>query len=112
MAYHAIPLTTAPYSAQSFTLTLGGGKRNIHILLSLVYHDMVGYWTACVVNKNTGEVLIDLMPLVEGVDLLSPYSYMELGRAFIIRTGQTDKSQPDNETLGSVFSLIWGDDGP
>lgn len=112
MAYHEIPLTTAPYSDQSFTLTLEGGKRNIHMLLSLTYHDLAECWTARLTDKATGEVLIDLMPLVEGVDLLWPYSYMGIGRAFIVRNGQTERAQPDNETLGSVFSLIWGDDDP
>lgn len=110
MAFCKIPLTCAPYSTQTFRLTLDGGKKNINIKLDLRYQDLYDVWVAAITDNSTGELLIDLMPLVCGVDLLGQYKHLDLGKAYIVPVTDTDLMMPDNVTLGSTFILVWGDD--
>ena len=109
MSYCIIPVNNTPNSIQTFKLTLDGGKRNINIKLKLRYNDLLSDWTAAIFNNSTGELLIDNMPLVCGVDLLGQYQYLGLGHAFIMPTTETTLMMPDNKTLGSTFILCWGD---
>ncbi len=109
MAYCKIPLTCQPFSTQTFKLTLAGGERNINVKLTLRYHDLYDTWTAAVTDNSTGELLIDMLPLVCGIDLLGQYKYLELGEAYIIAATDTTLMMPDNTTLGSTFILVWGD---
>lgn len=108
MSYCKIPLTTLPYSEQDFKLTLEG-KRNINIKLKLRYNDLVGDWTATVIDNKTGQLLIDTLPLVTGVDLLGQFQYLDIGHAFIRQTTDTELMMPDHKTLGTIFVLDWGD---
>ena len=110
MAFCKIPLTCKPYSMQTFKLTLEGGKKNINIKLDLRYQDLYDVWIAAITDNSTGELLIDMVPLVCGVDLLGQYKHLGLGRAYIVPVTETDLMMPDNTTLGSIFILVWGDD--
>nr|DAV88030.1 MAG TPA: hypothetical protein [Caudoviricetes sp.] len=110
MAYCVIPLTTMPYSTQTFKLTLEGGARNINIKLYLRYNDLYGNWNAAIYDNSTGKLLIDMLPLVCGVDLLGQFQYMDIGHAYIVPVDNTDLMMPDNNTLGTTFKLVWGDD--
>lgn len=109
MAYCKIPITCQPYSKQTFKLTLEGGKRNINIKLELRYHDLCDLWTAAITDNSTGKLLVDMLPLVCGVNLLGQYRHLEIGEAYIIPATDTDLMMPDNQTLGSTFILVWGD---
>lgn len=108
MSYYEIPLTTTPFDQKTFKLTLDG-ERNINILLKLRYYDLYELWVADVCDNSTGEELITGMPLVPGIDLLEQYSYLNIGSAQIVAVGPTTQEQPDNETLGSAWVLLWGD---
>ena len=109
MAYATIPLTCQPYSTQTFKVTLDGGSRNANIKLGLRYHDLVGTWTASVTDNSTGELLIDMLPLVCGVNLLGQYRHLEIGEAYVMPVQDTTEMGPDNKTLGTLFQLVWGD---
>ncbi len=109
MSYCKIPLTCQPFSTQTFKLTLEGGARNINVKLELRYHDLYDTWTAAVTDNSTGELLIDMMPLVCGVNLLGQFKHLELGEAYIVPATDTTLMMPDNTTLGSTFVLVWGD---
>lgn len=109
MAYCQIPITCQPYSEQTFKVTLEGGRRNVNIRLKLRYHDLYDLWTATVINNVTGEVLIDLLPMVCGVNLLGQYRHLEIGEAYIHPVTDTPLMMPDSQTLGFIFILVWGD---
>lgn len=109
MAYCQIPLTCLPYSEQTFKLTLEGGKRNINIKLKLRYHDLCSLWTATIIDNASGKVLVDMMPMVCGINLLGQYRHLEIGEAYIHPVTDTPLMMPDNQTLGSTFILVWGD---
>lgn len=106
MSYYEIPLTTTAFSQVTFKLTLG--SRNINILLKLRYHDLYKLWAADVVDNSTGTELITGMPLIPGADLLGQYEYLDIGSAYIIAAEPNSLQQPDNETLGSTWILMWG----
>ena len=108
MSYYEIPLTTTPFDQKTFKLTLDG-ERNINILLKLRYYDLYELWVADVCDNSTGEELITGMPLVPGIDLLGQYAYLNIGSAQIVAVRPTTQEQPDNETLGSAWVLLWGD---
>ena len=109
MSYYEIPLDNTPFSQQTFKLTLEG-NRNINILLKLRYYDLLNLWVADICDNATGEELIVGMPLVAGVDLLRQYSYLNIGSAYMVAVEPTQLQQPNNETLGSTWILLWGDD--
>lgn len=109
MAYCRIPLTCQSQSVQTFKLTLEGGKRNINIKLMLRYMDLYDTWIAAIYDNSTGDLLVDMMPLVCGVNLLGQYRHLSIGEAYIVPVSDTLLMQPDNKTLGTTFVLIWGD---
>ncbi len=108
MSYYEIPLTTAAFSQTTFKLTLGG-DRNINILLRLRYYDLYSLWVADIVDNSTGTDLITALPLVPGVNLLEQYGYLDIGSAYIVAVEPSTLQQPDNETLGSTWVLLWGE---
>lgn len=110
MAWCEIPLDNTPFCTRTFKLTLDGGDRNVYIKLYLRYHDLCDVWTARISDNSTGEVLVDNMPLVPGINLLGQYGYLDIGSAYIVKSADTDLMQPDNNTLGTTWLLIWGDD--
>lgn len=109
MAYCRITLTCQTQSVQTFKLTLDGGKRNINIKLVLRYMDLYDTWIAAIYDNSTGDLLVDMMPLVCGVNLLGQYIHLSIGEAYIVPVSDTLIMQPDNKTLGTTFVLIWGD---
>ena len=109
MSYYEIPLTTAAFSQTTFKLTLSG-DRNINILLKLSYYDSYSLWVADIVDNATGTELITALPLVPGINLLGQYSYLNIGSAYVVAVEPTTLQQPDNETLGSTWLLLWGDE--
>lgn len=107
MSYYEIPLTSTPYAQYTFKLTLG--KKNINILLKLRYYDLYELWVADVCDNSSGDTLINGLPLVPGIDLLGQYSYLDIGSAYVVSIEPTTQEQPDSETLGSKWLLVWGD---
>ena len=110
MSYATVSLDNTPYSEQYFSVTLDGGARNVEILLKLRYLDQYKYWLADIFDKKTGAALVCNVPFVRGTDILKPYSWLNIGEAYIAPITDTNLEQPDNATLGSVFVLMWGDD--
>lgn len=107
MSYSEIPLNTSPFSEQTFKLTLG--KKNINILLKLRYHDLYDLWHADIIDNASGQELLVGMPVVPGVNLLGQFEYLGIGEAYIVAATPTSLQQPDNETLGTTWRLIWGE---
>ena len=113
MSYAEIPLTCAPDSYQSFTLTLLGNddrKKNITVELRLRYLDRYEIWLADLTKLSTVEVLVAGVPLVLGVDILGQMGYLGAGEGYVIKELPTNLQQPDNKTLGDTFVLYMGDD--
>jgi hypothetical protein len=62
------------------------------------------------ISDSLGNVLIDSMPLLTGVDLLGQFKYKRLGSAKIIKATNTTLNDADDTTLGTDFMLVYGDE--
>jgi hypothetical protein len=101
-----IPLTSDP--DQYFTCTLPVDHRNITLFFRIRYNDAAKYWVMTIADKN-GFVMIDSIPLLPSKNLLEQYKYMQIGSAYIVKSGKLDTDRPDDTNLGTDYILVWGD---
>jgi hypothetical protein len=106
MAFYKVPLTNEPDQTLSITLPVNG--KNINLNLRVRYNTQGGYWWMTISDAN-GNVLLDALPLLTGIDLLEQYEYLGIGSAVILNRGNTTLDSPDDKTLGTDFWLIMGD---
>lgn len=87
-------------SINEITLTLN---------LSVQYNEWAGYWTLNI-KDSFNNPLISSIPLLTGYwpasNILMPYSYLQIGRAFLLNTTGGASDWPDNTNL-SQFLLLW-----
>lgn len=80
--------------------------------LGFSFNTALKVWVMAVSDRD-GVLLISCVPLLTGIwpaaNILAPYAYMHLGSAFIINTDGQGPDNPDDETLGSDFVLLWDD---
>ena len=105
-----IPLT--PDYNQTFQVVLSVDGNNIPLQFFLAWNATAGYWTMKITDPKTSKVLIDGLPLITADDptgnLLSQFSYLKIGSAFLINIGGVSDNPSEND-LGINFVLIWGD---
>ena|SRR5665213_2888284 len=102
-----VPLNPIPNQVLSVPLTLDGTVT--YVTLTLRYNEIAGYWVMTLADGN-GNLLLDSVPLVTGLNLLDQFAYLETGKAAIINaSGITTLDYPNSFNLGSDFLLIWGD---
>ena len=106
-----IPLTNSPNQTIQVTLLVDGS--NLTLQLGFRYNSMAGYWVMQIVEPNSGQIILDSIPLVTGLypaaNILNQYSYMQIGSAYLVKVGITDNDYPDDTDLGTDFVLIWSD---
>jgi hypothetical protein len=111
-----LALTSKPN--QEFRTTLQINEENVSFLFRFSYNLIADYWTMKVTNTSTGEILLDSIPLVTGVNytstlnILRPFGYLAIGEAYlapIVSKPTTDF--PNDENLGKdkEFVLVWED---
>lgn len=109
--FFKVPLTTSPNQTFSVTIPVNGANKSL--ILNIRYNNIASYWTMSVIDKITGKILIDSLPLITGDypsgDLLGQYEYLGLGSASIIKAGNVSNDYPDDTNLGTDFVLVWGD---
>ena len=105
MAY-VIPLTLDP--DQNFKCTIPVNNLNLSLFFRVRFNTIANYWTLSV-SDSKGNILIDNIPLVTGVDLLGQFGYMGIGSAMIINTGNASTDSPIDTNINSEFVLMWGD---
>jgi hypothetical protein len=105
-----IPLDGSPNQTMDIQLNVNGG--NISLRLFIRYNETAKYWTMRVTDAATGKTLIDALPLITGDypagDLLKQYQHLRIGSAYVINNGYA-LDYPDDTSLGTGFSLLWGD---
>jgi hypothetical protein len=108
-----IPLDNSPN--QKFQATLSVNGANITFSFFISYNEVAGYWLMRITDPKTGIVILDSIPLVtitrnpEDANLLTQYSYMKIGCAYLVKVAPTDSDYPDSTNLGTIFQLLWGD---
>lgn len=107
MAYVKIPVNCSPNTAYSCKVSLKGNSINLNLRILLNYSDIFDYWYMDIFSGS--ELKVAGVPLVLGVNMLAQYGYLDIGEAYILRTASNNLMQPDNNTLGDDFILVWGD---
>jgi hypothetical protein len=104
MAYK-IPLTADP--DQNFKCTVPINNLNISLFFRLKYNTVADYWMISV-SDSKRNTMLDNIPLVTGVNILDQFSYLGIGSAMIINTGNNSSDSPTDSNI-SDFTLVWGD---
>ena len=106
-----VPLTNDPNQTFNINLTVDGANLKLRLFIS--YNLIAGYWEMQISDPNTGDIMVDTIPLVTMTppifNLLGQYKYLEIGSAGILNVGNSPLDYPDDKTLGTDFQLIWGD---
>lgn len=110
MAYTILPI--APSINQNFTCTLPIGSQNVTLDFSLTYNTPGGYWFMSISDHDSGEKLIDALPLLPGdypsANLLGQHSYLKIGSAVIISVSGNSLI-PTFDSLGKDHLVVWSD---
>ena len=86
--------------------------QNKRLSVSLRYNGMGGFWWMAITDPQSGETLLDSIPLLPGIypaaNLLRQYSTLGLGGVFIIPLSD---DLPETPTGGNLegYCLAWGD---
>ena len=94
-----IPLSANP---QIFIITLNQIDYNIN----LYWCDPANCWVIDI-SDTSGNKILSGIPLVTGVDLLEPYSYLNFGGQLIVQTDHTTLEVPTFDNLGTNGHLYW-----
>lgn len=109
MSEQIVPLVQAPNQTFTVQLTVDGAPLTLN--LTLTYSVMSGWWQLSIANVQNA-VLVASIPLVTGwypcANLLAQYSYLKIGSAFLLNTGNVASDYPGASNL-TDFSLLWSD---
>ncbi len=98
MATYEIPLSP---EAQNFSIELGGND----LQFSLVWNSVSGSWTLGIGANDTP--ILSGIPLVTGIDLLSPYPYLNFNGQLVIRNDIAPEAEATYENLGLTSKLYF-----
>lgn len=104
--FYEIPLTQDP--DQNFNCSILLLDKNISLYFRVRYNSMAKYWVVTV-SDSSGNILLDSIPLITGIDLLEQFKHLGIGSAIIVNVGTTLTDSPDDTSLGSRFKLLWGE---
>ena len=99
MAVYEIPLTPNP---QRFRISLGG----VVYQMLLTYKNVVGGGWVIDIADSAGNPMVAGIPLVTGVDLLSPHRHLGFTGGLTVLP-KADKLPPTFENLGVETFLLW-----
>jgi len=99
MSLYEIPVTPSP---QSFTVSLNG----VTYQLDLVWNVFSQAWVLDILDVN-GTPLVSSIPLIAGVDLLSPYPHLNFGGQLTVSTEGDSSAIPTFDNLGVSSFLLF-----
>lgn len=97
-----------------FQSTVQVNDENITLRFNIRWNEFAGYWTLTLTDMDSGEIVIDSVPLVTGsgaltVNILRQHEYLEIGRAFFLARVDTPASEYPGEENMDEFALVWED---
>jgi hypothetical protein len=105
-----IPLTNDPN--QTFTTTIAGNSSNLTLGFTLSYNTLAQYWVMGIFDPNTGNSIIQGIPLLPEQNFLGQYQYLGIGEiAVLINIGDPTILVPDDTNLAANFALVWNYEG-
>jgi hypothetical protein len=107
MAQQIIPLDSNPGQTWTATGSINGGLVTIGAALN--FNEIAGYWVISIYDSS-GNLLLDSLPLVTGLNILAQFRYLGIGSMFVLNaSGVTTPNYPNSTDLGSDFVLLWQD---
>ena len=110
MPSQILPLSTAPNQSLAVALSING--QSVNLKLKISFNQQAGFWIMDIADTH-GTPLVSSIPLVTGAwpagNLLAPYTYLNIGSAFLINQNGVASDWPDSSNLGSDFLLLWSD---
>lgn len=97
--YYEIPLSPTP---QTFRISLAG----ITYAFTLKWNWVSACWVIDIADA-TDKPMVSGIPMVTGVDLLSPYAYLGFGGSLVAQTDNAPDVVPTFDDLGSTGHLYW-----
>lgn len=105
-----VPLT--PSLNQSLTCTLPVDSSNITLSFTFTYNAQGGYWFMSVTDASN-TLLLDGVPVITGqypaANILGQYQHLGIGSAYLVPVSSVLADNPDFDSLGSDFVLVWSD---
>lgn len=101
VAPYEIPLLTG--TPQTLSAQLGGV---IYQLTFLYRNDPLGGWTVDIAD-DSGNPILQGVPLVTGADLLAQYGYLGFGGSLVVLTLPDPDAVPTFENLGDAAKVYW-----
>lgn len=106
--YQTIPIDNSPNQVFNCNLLVDG--LNLRLRFLIRYNEVAEYWNMTLRNPVTGVDYITSTPLVSSyINLLEQYSYLKIGSAYLLKTGNVLNDYPNDVQLGNVFRLVWSD---
>lgn len=97
--YYEIPLSPTP---QTFNISLAG----VTYKFTVSWNWVSACWVIDIADA-TGNPVVRGIPMVTGVDLLSPYAYLGFGGQLVVQTDNAPDVVPTFGDLGSTGHLYW-----
>jgi hypothetical protein len=107
MSQQIVPLDNSPNQTWQVSPLIDGATQTFFVALR--YNEVANYWCMTIDDVN-GNLLLDSVPLVTGVNILQQHAYLEIGSIFIINVSGTALDLPNNTDLGTDFVMVWADD--
>ena len=109
MSDQIIPLPASANQTFAAQLVVDGNALTLNLAVS--YSSVAGYWQMSVADVNNN-LLVASVPLITGwypaANLLEQYTYLAIGSAALLNTGNAIGDYPSQSNLGQ-FSLVWSD---
>lgn len=99
MTAYEIPLTS---EAERFTIALGSQS----YVMEVRWNTQAVAWILDI-SSETGQALVQGIPLCTGVDLLKPFAYLNFGGALYVQTDHDVDAVPTEVNLGSTSHLYF-----
>lgn len=102
-----VPLTTDPNSTFSSIIPVNG--KNVKFYFFLRYNSEAEYWVMDIMDSSRNPI-ISSIPLLTGINLLEQYEYLQIGKAYLVKTDDSLLADiPDDTNLSTDFALLWLD---
>jgi hypothetical protein len=93
-----------PLDPQAQTLTLNGGGNSYN--LRVTWCSAADCWILDILDGNSAPI-VQGIPLITGVNLLSQYEYLGIGGALVVQTDSDPAVVPTYELLGVTGHLFY-----
>ena len=93
-----------PLKAEGARFTIALGARSYQVTVR--WNSVSSAWVLELASES-GQALVQGIPLVTGVDLLAPFAYLNFGGSLYVQTDHDIDAEPTVDNLGSTSHLYF-----